>query len=96
MIVFECPTRSRSKPTSVNVEEFIARLRVFVESKLGRPLPDFQTNGLNRLFAIFETMPGAHGRALRLAQYKVKGCEKKVSVGSDVVGYGRPVQQTGM
>lgn len=54
IIVFKCPMCPRSKPVSVNVEEFIISLREFVDSKLGRLLPDFQTYGLNWLFAILE------------------------------------------
>ena len=49
MIVFECPTRPRTASTSV-VENFVIGLREFVENELGRGLPDFQDNSLNRSF----------------------------------------------
>lgn len=77
MIVFDCPTRPRTKSNSVVVEKFVSDLRQFVEKDLGRSLPNIQSNSLNRSLSFFESMPLCHRKMSRRLACKVDGCDNK-------------------
>lgn len=54
MVVFNHPTRHRSRRSSPAVERFVRGMREAVEKELGRKLPDLQHLALNRSFPLAE------------------------------------------